>query len=392
MKDSKILIVEDEAIVSMDLKSRLEKMGYCVVGTCACFEEAINLAEAKKPDVVLMDIMLKGNMDGISAAEKLQKEKYIPVIYLTAYSDELTLSRARESEPYGYLLKPFDERELHTTIEMAIHKHKMDRRLRDNEQWLKVTLKCIGDALIATDKNGLVAYMNSVAESLTGWTISEARGKDLNDVMNLIDIKTRTHIQNPAQTIIQQKSLFTFPKNTALISRNGEERCVEDSGSPIIDESGKILGVVVVFRDITEKYASETVFHEHTDFLSKRARELHCLYEIIRLISDNKLTFEAMLKRIANVIPSAMQYPEITCVRIRVEDTSVQTENFQKTPWELSEEIIHNAKSIGFLEVYYLEERPQRFDGPFLREEKDLIHAVSSQLKFALDYQTHMLA
>jgi CheY-like chemotaxis protein len=126
MSANKILIVEDEAVVSLDVTRRLEKMGYEVMGRIASGEEALALIEKERPDLVLMDINLQGEMDGIETATKLYKEYNLPVIYLTAYAGESTLERAKESKPYGYILKPFKERELHAAIEIAISRHKAE--------------------------------------------------------------------------------------------------------------------------------------------------------------------------------------------------------------------------------------------------------------------------
>jgi DNA-binding LytR/AlgR family response regulator len=130
MSKINILVVEDESIVSKDIQQSLKKLGYNVVGACASGEEAIELAGEVRPDIVLMDIMLKGEMSGIEAAGKIKEDLNIPVIYLTAYADESTLSKAKITEPYGYILKPFKEIDLHTSIEMASFKHKKQVELQ----------------------------------------------------------------------------------------------------------------------------------------------------------------------------------------------------------------------------------------------------------------------
>ncbi len=126
MSANKILIVEDEAVVSLDISRRLEKMGYEVMGRLASGEEAIEAIQEERPDLVLMDINLQGEIDGIETAMKLYKEHNLPVIYLTAYAGDSTLERAKESKPYGYILKPFKERELHAAIEIAISRHETE--------------------------------------------------------------------------------------------------------------------------------------------------------------------------------------------------------------------------------------------------------------------------
>ena len=118
-----VLVVEDESIVSKDIQHSLKKLGYNVVGAASTGEKAIELASSTNPDIILMDIMLKGDLSGIDASEEINKAHAIPIIFLTAYADESTLSKAKITEPYGYILKPFKEIDLHTTIEMAIYKH-----------------------------------------------------------------------------------------------------------------------------------------------------------------------------------------------------------------------------------------------------------------------------
>jgi CheY-like chemotaxis protein len=120
MSKKNILVVEDEAIVSKDIQQSLKKLGYNIVGSAATGEKAVELAKETKPDLVLMDIMLKGEMSGIDAAEKIRETLNVPVIYLTAYADENTLAKAKVTEPYGYIIKPFKEVDLHTSIEMAL--------------------------------------------------------------------------------------------------------------------------------------------------------------------------------------------------------------------------------------------------------------------------------
>ncbi|HLV53764.1 MAG TPA: response regulator [Cryomorphaceae bacterium] len=123
MSKISVLVVEDESIVSKDIRNTLKKLGYDVVGAAATGEAAIEMAMEHKPDIVLMDIMLKGKLTGIDAAEEIRAKLDIPVVYLTAYADESTLANAKVTEPYGYIIKPFKEIDIHTSIEMAIYKH-----------------------------------------------------------------------------------------------------------------------------------------------------------------------------------------------------------------------------------------------------------------------------
>ncbi|HEY6161898.1 MAG TPA: response regulator [Bacteroidia bacterium] len=131
-----ILITEDESIVAKDIQMSLKKLGYNVVGICSSGEDAIKAAEEKKPDLVLMDIMLKGDMSGIEAADVIRQKMNLPVIFLTAYADESTLSKAKVTEPYGYIIKPFKEIDLHTSIEMALYKHQKATDIKKERDFL----------------------------------------------------------------------------------------------------------------------------------------------------------------------------------------------------------------------------------------------------------------
>jgi len=136
MAKTNVLVIEDEAIVSKDIQHSLKKLGYNVVGSASTGEKAIELALELKPDIVLMDIMLKGQMTGIEAAEEIKSRMNVPVIYLTAYADENTLSKAKVTEPYGYIIKPFKEIDIHTSIEMAIYKHQKEMEVRKERDLL----------------------------------------------------------------------------------------------------------------------------------------------------------------------------------------------------------------------------------------------------------------
>lgn len=134
MSNASIMLVEDEIIVAADVQHRLQNMGYAVLGIFDTGEEAIEKAGELQPNLVLMDIVLKGEMDGIEAAQKIREMYDIPIIYLTAYSDEKILERAKVTEPFGYVLKPFEDREIQSAIEMALYKHQMEQKLKESEE------------------------------------------------------------------------------------------------------------------------------------------------------------------------------------------------------------------------------------------------------------------
>ena len=251
----KTLVVEDERIVAEDIRRCLQNLGYTVSAIASSGEEAVQNAEEICPDLVLMDIVLKGKMDGIEAAEQIHSRFGIPVVYLTAYADEKILERAKITEPFGYILKPIDERELRTTIEMALYKHKMEKKVEESERRLSTTLKSIGDGVIATDTQGLVTFMNPVAETLTGWNQKEAAGKPLDDILTIIHEETGEKIENPVKRVLQGEPIKAQDHNVLI--RNGTKIHIDESAAPIKDDKGVITGVVVVFRDITHRTRME---------------------------------------------------------------------------------------------------------------------------------------
>ena len=259
MTKTTVLIVEDEAIVAADLASKLGQLGYEVIGTEARGEDAVESAYRLKPEVVLMDIRLKGAMDGIEAAEAILRRHNAPVIYLTAHSDEATLVRAKLSQPFGYILKPFEERELLTIIEMALSKHQSEMQLREQREWLRITLTSIGDAVISCDNDGLINFLNPVAEALTGWSSTEARMRPIGEVLGLINELTRQPCEDSVAQVLREGCPKILANHTALVTREGLEIPIEDSAAPILDADGRVIGVVLVFRDVTEKRRAEEV-------------------------------------------------------------------------------------------------------------------------------------
>lgn len=163
MNNINVLVVEDESIVSKDIQHSLKKLGYTVVGAAATGEKAVELARSESPDIILMDIMLKGEMNGIEASETIKKELNIPVIFLTAYADESTLEKAKVTEPYGYIIKPFKEIDLHTSIEMALYKHKKTRDLEKERDYLftLVDNKEAVDGFVFVKSNSKLVKLNT---------------------------------------------------------------------------------------------------------------------------------------------------------------------------------------------------------------------------------------
>jgi PAS domain S-box-containing protein len=251
-RSASILVVEDEAIVARDIQATLGDLGYEVLETAASCDEAIHRASARCPDLVLMDIRIQGQRDGIETAETLRRRFRVPVVFLTAYADEKTIERAKKAQPYGYLVKPIKSNELRSVVEVALYRHEMDVRLRERERWFSTTLRSIGDAVISTDLDARVTFMNAVAETLTGWRTEDAVGRPLDEVLRLSQEDTHAAVENPIRRALREGKVARLGERIALLGKDGAERPIDDIAAPIIDE-GDVLGAVMVFRDISEQ-------------------------------------------------------------------------------------------------------------------------------------------
>ena len=256
MKKARILIVEDEAIIAMEIESQMQSLGYEVTSIVNTGEEAIGKADSYRPDIILMDIDLRGKLDGIESAEIIRTRFNIPIVFLTAHMDEDRLERAKLTLPFGYLLKPTRERDLKVSIEMALY-------------------------------------------------------------ISMVD-KERSKIEEALQ--------------------------------------------------------------KKTNDLDERVKEINCLYAVSELVNTPDILLEEIIQGVVDLIPPSMQYPDITCSRITIDEQEYKTKNFKLTSWKLTAEIFVRGKQHGIVEICYLEKKPKIDDGPFLKEEKNLINAISERL------------
>jgi len=253
----RLLLVEDESIIALDLRQRLASLGYTVAGFATSKDEALVQAEALRPDLVLMDIMLKGQLGGIEAARWIRDRLQIPVIYVTGYADEGTLDLAKTADPFGYIVKPFDDRDLHATIEVALHKHRAHREVEENRLWFATTLRCIADAVIATDAAGTVRFVNRAAESLTGYREGDALGRGLGEVFAAANGGTVPENVRRLLDEVRRGRAADLHDDTFLLARDGSRRNVEGVCAPIRVDGREgddaFAGAVLAVRDVTEK-------------------------------------------------------------------------------------------------------------------------------------------
>lgn len=252
MSDVNVLVVEDEALIADDLERTLRRLGYGVSGVVADGKRAIAAASSTRPAVVLMDIKLKGAMDGVDAARVIRDEVDAPIVFLTSHSDDHTLSRASEVRPEGYVMKPFVERELRVAIELALHKHEVSRALSARERWFSSTLQSLREGVLTTDNRCAVTFLNREAERLTGWTATSASGRPVDEVLRFVGADGDL-VQPPAREVLQRGEPVTLG-GAFLQPAEGEKRVpVDDTVAPIVGPGGQPLGTVVVFRDVSRQ-------------------------------------------------------------------------------------------------------------------------------------------
>jgi DNA-binding NtrC family response regulator len=240
IENKKILIIEDEALVARELKIRLTQMGCEVVGI-AYGNEGIELARRTQPDLLLTDIHLKDGEDGIDMARTIQAERDVPVVFLTAYSDEATVSRAKEVAPYGYIIKPVDNRELQIAIEMALYKFNIERELKETQLLLQTALTCIGSALVFINEQGNVTDLNIDAEEMLGKSRRVIRGEPWMDLFTLIGSSIE-HKINAALISNEVVKLAPFINHT-----EGGTPCLIDGIVGPMEEGG-----VLILRSLSE--------------------------------------------------------------------------------------------------------------------------------------------
>jgi diguanylate cyclase (GGDEF)-like protein/PAS domain S-box-containing protein len=335
MNNEKVLIVEDEKIIALDLQRRLERFGYQVCDLAVDGAEAIEKAKTHLPDIILMDIMLSGGMDGIEAARRIKNDLKIPIIFLTAYADEKTLERAKETEPVAYILKPFKERELFTTIEIALYKVDIDKKLKKQERLFSSILHSVNDGIIATDMNLIIQFMNPVAVDITGWPEHEAHGRHLTAVLPITDARSDENIL--ASNLPEHERPFFFG-DMLVKNRLNDVIYVDGSITRINERENETEGYVVALRDITEfKRMSATIdyqaSHDSLTGLSNREEFSYKLQELIRTMRDDtshglltmdidrfkvindtcgSMAGDELLRQVSNTIQSLVQKSDIS--------------------------------------------------------------------------------
>ena len=251
----RLLIVEDEPIVALDLKQEVEQLGCEVLGVAESADEALVAAGVHRPYLALMDVRIVGSVDGIQTAGLLRAAYHIPVIFLTSYSDENTISRAAKEMPYGYLTKPFQSGELKATLQVALHKAKEDARQSAAHRKLEATMGGMREGVVMVSNEGRIEFMNPAAESLSGLPLSKTKGRLLSEVLNLSDASQRA-----ADTLDYREDAVSVEEfGWSLTQPDGTTLRIDLSVSPLASSTGQRKGFVLTFRDASERMRSQAI-------------------------------------------------------------------------------------------------------------------------------------
>ncbi len=245
-----ILIVEDELIAAEDLRITLTNLGYEVSSMVSSGRKAIKMIEEKRPDLILMDIKLKGDIDGVEASKQIRSRFNIPIIYITALSDNDALQRAKITEPFGYIHKPIEEMELHTTIEMALYRHKMERKLKESEERYRTLFEDSRDALYITTREGKIVDVNQSMLDLSGYTREEMLGMDIQK--KYVNHADRANFQEQIE-----KKGFVRDYEVKFFTKDRKEMDCLITAAVQRNHDGSILGYQGSIRDITERKKAE---------------------------------------------------------------------------------------------------------------------------------------
>jgi len=272
----RILVVEDEALIAEEIKERLTRAGGAVIATVDTGQQAIDTAMREHPELVLMDIRLKGPMDGVEAGEEIYRRLSIPIVYLTAHSDHATLQRAKATTAFGYVIKPFVIENLIAAIEVALNRAELERRLRESQLTYQTILASVSDGVIATDLEGGIRFMNTSAEQLTGWTVVTALGQSIDAVLHLKETHSSQLVTRVASTrapaVIAGEC--TVGDGTASV-------LVEGVVAPVFDTIGRLAGAAITLRDVTETRRAQ--------------RELEAMAGQLRAVVDTAVDGVALL-------------------------------------------------------------------------------------------------
>ena len=272
----RVLIVEDQGIVATDIKRCLEDAGFEVTGLAGSMDEAIREVSASRPDLVLMDIRIKGDADGIEVAKYLRLHFELPVVYLTAHDDRDTLERAKRAEPVAYLIKPFKPVELINTVELAIKRSRADQQVRERERFFLSVMDAIGDGVLTADSEGRVRFMNRAAEELTGRRQEDALDQPAVNIVRVVNDPAGDRERFRALVHLDNAREADTGGEYRVVTPNGADRWLTIKAASISPAGSDAIRVVVM-QDITRRKRTDLEIRRLNQELRAHLTELKSL-------------------------------------------------------------------------------------------------------------------
>lgn len=309
MPDPKIVIVEDDAIIGRHIQVSLKRLGYTVLAVFLSGEEAVAQIGLLSPDLILMDISLAGEIDGVEAASLIRSQYHIPIIYLTAFADQQTLQRAKITDPFGYILKPFDERILKITVEMALYKYHMERRLIESEELLRTLVENQGEGVAIVNPEGRFVFCNPALDLIFDVPRGQLVGRNISEFTDKPQLALMQHYA----TELQQGEKAVY--ESALILPDGNQRFIAVTATPWIDKNGAFAGSFAIVSDITARKQIE-----EAELNARRLAEaLHSTAAILNSSLEVEEVLDLVLANVGRVVPGDgvnLMLIERDCVRI----------------------------------------------------------------------------
>jgi two-component system sensor histidine kinase/response regulator len=379
-----ILLVEDNddhAILAQASLSSFCKMFQ--VERAASADECLAMLGKESYDAIVLDYSLP-KKNGLELLQDIKENQYdAPVVMITSHSDEKIAVEAMKQGAYDYVCKSDDYlTELPLVLQRAIETHEIAReraelqaRMEESEERYRDLFENANDLIQSVAPDGHFIYVNRAWRETLGYSEEEIADLSLFDI---IHPDSHAHCMQIFQRVMSGEK-FDKIEAIVFVAKDGRQIIVEGSANcKFVD--GKPVATRGIFRDVTERKRAEEALRKRTHELGERVKELNCLYSISKLTEKPGTSLEEILQGTVDLIPPAWRYPEITCARVVLGGQTFGTSNFEETIWKQSSDIIVHGNKVGSLETFYLEERPESYEGSFLREERDLINAIAERL------------
>lgn len=283
MSNAQIMIVEDQGVSAKDLRSTLIQLGYSAPVVVPSGEEAIRRVEESRPDLVLMDMVLRGPIDGIETAERIRSRHDIPIIYLTANAEDHPIARANQTAPYGYIIRPFEDRDVQTAIEIALFKHDMERRLRRSEELYRVLVESTRDmAIILLDRSGNVSTWNTGAAQMFGYEKTEIIGRNF----SVFFTEEERRGKKPEEELTMAMASGRGADEGWRVRKDGSRFWAVVVSTALRSETGAVTGFTKFIHDATARKSAEDLLHKQEEALAFLVRQLATTNEELKGLID----------------------------------------------------------------------------------------------------------